>query len=153
VAGSGVVLGAVAFTAICWLLGFRVVEVLRFIVAGLRWAPRAGLAAFRDFRHQTLAAAGAGVAARPLMGAPPFDIDEVAPLGLLPSSLSHEMEEAVPEIAEAVPEPMPAAVAEPPAPIAGGMLDRCTEMAERSSSSRSRSHCQTRTGGCRRQSS
>jgi S-DNA-T family DNA segregation ATPase FtsK/SpoIIIE len=124
VAGSGVVLGAIAFTAICWLLGFRVVDVVRFIVAGLWWAPRAGLVAFRDFRRQTLTAAGAGAAARPLMGTAPFDIEEAPPpLGVLPGSLPDEAAEVASEVAEPAPEPMAVAVAESPAPVGGGMLD------------------------------
>jgi DNA segregation ATPase FtsK/SpoIIIE-like protein len=138
VAGSGVVLGAIALTAICWLLGFRVVEVLRAVVVAVRWARRASVAAFRDFRHETLAAAGAGgggagaagggaagVADRPLMSAAPFDIDEVEPGLRLSGSGPDDAEMAVPGLSErvALPGPAPTAVVEPSTPVASGMLD------------------------------
>jgi S-DNA-T family DNA segregation ATPase FtsK/SpoIIIE len=57
VAGSGVILGAAAFTAMCWLLGGRVVEVLRTSVAGVGRGARWVVAEFRAFRRQTLAGA------------------------------------------------------------------------------------------------
>jgi S-DNA-T family DNA segregation ATPase FtsK/SpoIIIE len=123
VAGSGVVLGAIAFTAICWVLGRRVVEVLRTAAAVLGWAGRAALTEFRSFRHQTLTAAEAGAAQRPVTGNAPFDIDaEAARLDTSPPSPG-EREADLPEVADPVAGPAAVAVAEAPALVAGGMLD------------------------------
>jgi hypothetical protein len=151
VAGSGVVLGAVALTAICWLLGFRVVEVLRAVAAAARRASRAFLSAFRDFRHETLSAAGAaagagagagaagvsagaaggaggaaaGVADRVLMSSAPFDIDEVEPGLTLSGSGPDDAEMAVSGLSGpvAVSGPAPTAAVEPSPPVASGVLD------------------------------
>jgi S-DNA-T family DNA segregation ATPase FtsK/SpoIIIE len=132
VAGSGVVLGALAFTAICWLLGGRVVEVLRGGAIGIGRAVRGGVSKFRHLRHQTLTSAQveaarlaslkapARAAAAPAVntGAGGDDRADLEPM--LPEPLDLEPAE---HEAGHDPGPAPAAVAMPSALRAAGMLD------------------------------
>jgi S-DNA-T family DNA segregation ATPase FtsK/SpoIIIE len=134
-AGAGVVLGTVAFAAICWLLGGRVVVVLRTSVAEAGGVLASGARTFRDFRHQTLAVAQTE-SPRPAVH------PEVHPAELPASSAtlydfglpdedhaaSQTVRVALGEPAEQETEaPMPAppltSTADRPAPRAGGMLD------------------------------
>ena len=137
VAGSGVVLGALAFTAICWLLGGRVVEVLRGGAGGVTRAIRGGMSKFRQLRHETLTSAQAEAArVAALKAAPaaltvpvaargrgdePADLDPMVPG---PADLEPEPEpepEPGPDV-ELEPE-LVSAVPSAPALHAGGMLD------------------------------
>jgi DNA segregation ATPase FtsK/SpoIIIE-like protein len=133
VAGSGVVLGAVAFTAICWLLGGRVVEVLRTAVAGISRGVRGAAARFREFRRQTLTAAQLEAAR---LGARPPAAQDAAPASGVwdpngPSSAEgaadHEGDlvdvEPSGPATDDEPGPTRPLTAEPAALHAGGMLD------------------------------
>jgi S-DNA-T family DNA segregation ATPase FtsK/SpoIIIE len=132
VAGSGVVLGALAFTAICWLLGGRVVEVLRGGAAGIGRAVRGGVSKLRQLRHETLTSAQVEAArlsslkaparavTAPSVNTPTGGADRADLEPMLPEPL--DLEPAEHEVGHDL-EPAPAAVATPPALHAAGMLD------------------------------
>jgi len=136
VAGSGVVLGVVAFTAICWLLGARVVEVLRAGIGAIGSAAGATVEQVRHVRSQTLATAQAEAAARraSATSVAPYDYDaSIAPLSPetvgvpieASASLDHEPKEPATDDTPAT----AAAETEHPVPaiFAGGMLDPVAE--------------------------
>lgn len=56
-AGSGVVLGVVAFAAICWLSGARVVVVVRRAAASVGWGLREAVGSLVDFRRRAISSA------------------------------------------------------------------------------------------------
>ncbi len=62
VAGSGLVVAALAFAAICWMLGGRVTAVVRAVVRAIAGALRLLVSRFSAFRSQALAAAAAEAA-------------------------------------------------------------------------------------------
>ena len=96
VGGAGVLLGAAAFTASCWILGGRVVEVLRASVSGLARALASAATALRDLRREALA--GAGLEAR--RGAA-----LTAPFGPAPGARGARGARGAPGAAEAGPAP------------------------------------------------
>jgi S-DNA-T family DNA segregation ATPase FtsK/SpoIIIE len=53
-AGSGVVLAVVAFAALCWLSGTRVVVVLRQAAASIGWGLREAIGSLADFRRRAI---------------------------------------------------------------------------------------------------
>jgi S-DNA-T family DNA segregation ATPase FtsK/SpoIIIE len=123
VAGAGVVLGVVAVTAICWLLGGRVVAVLRSGLSAVGSGTKALVQHVRHIRSHTLATAQAEAASRHAGGTTvtPYDYEaSMAPLRPDPVPVPAETPGPPPELADEeapVPDPHPAPV------FAGGMLD------------------------------
>ncbi|HKH87238.1 MAG TPA: DNA translocase FtsK, partial [Acidimicrobiales bacterium] len=127
IAGAGVVLGVIAFTAICWLLGGRVVAVIRSGVTAVASGTKRSVEHLRHVRSHTLAAAQAEAAARQARPTTvtPYDYEgSMAPLR------SEPVLDPIEPPAQPEPDPAaddgPAATDAPhPLPVvfAGGMLD------------------------------